>query len=149
MKQLLSEDIFANRFEIDRPAGTGGMGTVYRAKDRFSGSFVALKLLHGQHSDYLAERFTRESQLLAELRHPGIVSYVAHGQTPSGQLFLAMEWLNGEDLAHRLSHGPLKLRDRILLLTQTTAALSAAHQQDIIHRDINVDGSPNPLNSDL
>lgn len=113
------------------------MGTVYRAKDRFFGSFVALKLLHGQHSDSnLAARFTRESQLLAELRHPGIVSYVAHGQTPSGQPFLAMEWLDGEDLAHRMSHGPLKLRDTILLLAQTTAALSAPHQRDIIHRNI-------------
>jgi serine/threonine protein kinase len=81
-----SGTLFANRFEIERTAGSGGMGTVYCARDRYSGEIVALKLLHsgtiGTDED---ERFAREAQLLAELRHPGIVAHVAHGQTPDGQ----------------------------------------------------------------
>lgn len=82
------------------------MGTVYRATDRYSGDTVALKLLHaGAGGPDEGERFAREAQLLSELRHPGIVSHVAHGQTPDGQRFLAMEWLEGEDLGARLLRG--------------------------------------------
>jgi serine/threonine protein kinase len=88
---LAAGSVIANRFEIDRPAGSGGMGTVYRAKDRYTRDFVALKLLHGGSEGVdEAQRFMREAQLLCELRHPGIVSHVAHGQTPSGQRYLAM-----------------------------------------------------------
>ena len=113
------------------------MGTVYRARDRYSGEPVALKLLHsgGGTSDE-AERFLREAQLLAELRHPGIVSHVAHGQTPEGQRFLAMEWLEGQDLGQRLQRGPLTLRDSLGLLEQVADALSSAHRRGIIHRDL-------------
>lgn len=94
MTQLRPGDVFANRFDIVAVAGAGGMGTVYRARDRFSGETVALKLIHGPGQDSNEdERFAREAQLLAELRHPGIVSHVAHGQTPAGLRFLAMEWL--------------------------------------------------------
>ncbi len=93
--QLSPGSLFANRFELQRAAGSGGMGTVYRATDRHSGDTVALKLLHAERDAEAAqgsERFAREALLLSELRHPGIVAYVAHGQTPDGQRFLAMEW---------------------------------------------------------
>lgn len=113
------------------------MGTVYRARDRYRGEIVALKLLHtgtiGADED---ARFAREAQLLSELRHPGIVSHVAHGQTPDGQRFLAMEWLDGEDVAQRLARGPLPLRDCLRLLGQVADALSLAHQRGVIHRDL-------------
>src|SRR4051812_44866640 len=105
--QLSPGSLFANRFEIQRAAGSGGMGTVYRAIDRYSGDTVALKLLHGGTGGLdEVERFTREAQLLSELRHPGIVAYVAHGQAPDGQRFLAMEWLEGQDLGECLARGP-------------------------------------------
>ncbi len=128
--------LFANRFEIESVAGSGGMGTVYRAHDRYGGGKVALKLLHatGEGIDE-HERFSREAQLLSELRHPNIVSHVAHGQTPEGQRFLVMEWLKGEDLWHRLSRGPLPLKDCVHLLAQVAGALSLAHQRGVIHRD--------------
>lgn len=130
-------EIFANRFEIDRLASSGGMGTVYRARDRYSGDFVALKVLqHGLSAADETERFVREAQILAELRHSGIVSHIAHGQTPEGQQFLAMEWLDGEDLGQRLLRGPLPLRDCLLLLRQVTESLAVAHRRGIIHRDI-------------
>lgn len=136
---LQSGDGFANRFEIERLAGSGGMGTVYRARDKLSGQPVALKLLHGQADDLQksdAERFAREAQILSTLRHPGIVAHVAHGQTLQGQRFLAMEWLDGEDLAQRLARGPLPLGEALTLIQRVATALAFAHQRGVIHRDI-------------
>ena len=134
---LEAGSVFAGRFQIDSPAGSGGMGTIYRAYDRHSEQRVALKLLHenpdGTHG---AERFTREAQLLAELRHPGIVRYVAHGQSPEGFLFLAMEWLEGEDLRKRLTRGPLPVRECVTLLQRISEALAVAHCRGIVHRDL-------------
>ena len=113
------------------------MGTVYRARDRYSGDFVALKLLHaagvGQDA---AERFHREAQLLADLHHPGIVSYAAHGTTPDGQRFLAMEWLDGEDLGCQLLRGPLPIQQCIVLLSRLADALAVTHQRGVVHRDL-------------
>ncbi len=137
--QLAVGSLFANRFEIERAAGRGGMGMVYRAKDRHSGEVVALKLLHADRFTSGHEelnRFAREAQLLSELRHPSIVAHVAHGQTPDGQRFLAMEWLNGQDLSERLCRGPLLVRDCLRLLEQIADALCVAHQRGIIHRDL-------------
>src|SRR5437868_11066830 len=135
--QLAPGSLYANRFEIERAAGSGGMGTVYRARDRYSGDFVALKLLHSvMGSSDEAERFEREAQLLAELRHPAIVAYVAHGQTPDGQRFLAMEWLDGHDLGQRLSGGYLPLRDALLVTRRAAEALTMAHERGIVHRDL-------------
>jgi tetratricopeptide (TPR) repeat protein len=112
------------------------MGCVYRASDSLTGQRVALKLLHAVTSPDVAYRFNREAVLLAELRHPAIVSYVAHGLSEGRQPFLAMEWLDGVDLAHLLSRGPLEVRESVLLLRRAAEALAAAHQQGIVHRDI-------------
>lgn len=134
---LRSGDVFANRFEIDRAAGAGGMGAVYRARDQLTSDWVALKLLHDQGpggSD--TERFAREALLLSELRHPGIVAHVAHGQTPQGQRFLAMQWLEGQDLAQRLASGPLTLSDALTLTARVAEALAFAHSHGVVHRDI-------------
>jgi hypothetical protein len=112
------------------------MGSVFLARDEHTGLPVALKLLHAQSSPDGVRRFAREAQLLSALRHPGIVSYVAHGLTEQGQPFLAMEWLDGEDLARRLAHTPLSLSESLQLVTRAADALAAAHAQGIIHRDL-------------
>src|ERR1700694_4509263 len=93
-------DVLAGRFEIDRLAGSGGMGKVYRAFDRVLGIPVALKVVNSEGTDH--PRFAREVKLLADVIHPAVVRYVAHGTTPEGQPFLAMEWLEGEDLLQLL-----------------------------------------------
>jgi hypothetical protein len=137
--QFFPGSFFANRFEIIENAGSGGMGVLYRAIDRDSGDTVALKLLRtdkGQSKPDEAERFAREAELLSELRHPGIVSHITHGQTPDGQRFFAMEWLDGHDLGQRLLRGPLPVRDCLILLERVADALSLAHQHGIIHRDL-------------
>src|SRR5215468_9196060 len=92
----------ADRFQIERLAGAGGMGSVFRARDLRAEKSVALKVLMTQ-MHHFADRFVREAEILAELRHPGIVDYVAHGESDGHGLYLAMEWLEGEDLSRRLA----------------------------------------------
>src|SRR5689334_23488900 len=93
--------VVAERFRVESRAGVGGMGEVYRALDALTGRSVALKVLLSNDADHIA-RFEREAGLLSALSHPGIVAPVAQGQLPSGEPFLAMEWLSGQDLAARL-----------------------------------------------
>ncbi len=112
------------------------MGSVYEARDTESGRTVALKLMHAMADTESARRFTREARVLSELHHPGIVSYVAHGVTEDGQPFLAMEWLEGEDLQRRLARQALAFSEVLLLLRRAAEVLAVAHGQGIIHRDI-------------
>lgn len=128
-------DVIANRFVIERLAGTGGMGAVYRARDRTSGAPVALKLLPAGHSRDAA-RFVREALTLSELNHPGIVRYIAHGVTAKDDLYLAMEWLDGEDLLGRLSTTGMTIAECVRLGLRVSQALSAVHARGIVHRDI-------------
>src|SRR5262249_14650889 len=81
-------------------------------------------------------RFAREASVLAELSHPGIVRYVAHGVTPAEELYLVMEWLEGEDLLSRLLRIGLTLKESVLLRTRVAPALAAAHAKNIVHRDL-------------
>ncbi len=125
--------LIADRFEIEALARSGGMGSVYRARDKLSGQQVAIKTaLKTEHGD----RFAREAVALSALRHPAIVRYVAHGSMPTGELYLAMEWLDGEDLQDRLERGPLDIDESILLGTRVAEALAAAHARGLVHRDI-------------
>ncbi len=129
-RQTISE-----RFEVERLVGSGGMGDVYRAIDRLTGGPVAIKLLHpGQARD--ADRFRREAQLLSELSHPRVVRYVAHGVTQTGRPYLAMEWLEGLDLADRLAQAGLTLAEAVALVRRAAEALGALHERGIVHRDI-------------
>jgi eukaryotic-like serine/threonine-protein kinase len=128
-------DVVGGRFELNRPTGSGGMGEVFRARDRASGEVVAVKvLLEGRAPD--AARFAREAQVLAELRHPRIVQYVDHGVTPSGEPYLAMEWLEGEHLLSRLLRGRPTVGEAVILAIRVAEALGAAHARGIVHRDL-------------
>jgi tetratricopeptide (TPR) repeat protein len=82
------------------------------------------------------ERFLREAQVLANLSHPGIVRYVTHGRTQTGELYLAMEWLDGESLSQRLARQGLLVEETLTLGLRVAEALSAAHKRGIVHRDI-------------
>jgi eukaryotic-like serine/threonine-protein kinase len=128
-------ELIADRFEVAGFARSGGMGDVYRARDRLTGEQVAVKVLQGNRA-LDGARFTREAEALADLRHPGIVRYVAHGATGSGELYLAMEWLEGEDLADRLDRGPLSIEEVVELARGVAEALAVAHMRGVIHRDI-------------
>jgi tetratricopeptide (TPR) repeat protein len=123
------------RFEIEREAGAGGMGTVYLARDSETGALVALKILHQCGDDEL-ERFAREARSIADLRHPGVVRYVAHDASRAGPPFLAMEWLEGQDLAERLAGPGLSIAETLVLGRKVAEALSAVHACGTIHRDL-------------
>jgi tetratricopeptide (TPR) repeat protein len=124
----------AERFMLLREAGSGGMGVVYQALDRLTGENVAVKLL-GADDPQSTARFLREGRVLAELTHPGIVRYVAHGSS-GGQRYLAMEWLEGEDLARRLARGRLSVADTFALAGQVAETLAHAHARGVVHRDL-------------
>ncbi len=128
-------DVIADRFEIERPVGSGGMGRVYCALDRLSGEVIALKLLHRAEPRERI-RFAREAQALATLHHPGIVRYVAHGATADGSPYLAMEWLDGETLFERLARKPLTIAESVAAMTRVAAAVGAIHRRGVVHRDL-------------
>ncbi|MEZ4311896.1 MAG: serine/threonine-protein kinase [Polyangiaceae bacterium] len=128
-------DLVANRFEVEHLAGAGGVGEVYRALDRATGERVALKVLRPPSSRDI-ERFAREARVLSRLRHPAIVRYVSHGVTGEGEPFMAMEWLDGEDLSARLSRAPLTLAESAEVVRRAAAALAIPHARGIVHRDI-------------
>lgn len=111
------------------------MGRVFRATDLSSGEQVALKVLLEGHNGE-RDRFEREARALAELRHPNIVRYVAHGQTASGEPYLSMEWLEGEDVSRRLQRATMGIGEALTLVTRAADALGTAHARGMVHRDI-------------
>lgn len=127
--------ILGRRFEIASLVGVGGMGRVYRARDLQTLRDVAIKTLD-RHGEVERKRFLRESRVLSMLTHSAIVDYIAHGETPTGDLFLAMEWIEGRDLAKRLERGALAVRDGVMLACGVAHALGAAHAAGIVHRDV-------------
>jgi tetratricopeptide (TPR) repeat protein len=127
--------LVGGRFIIERRAALGGMGAVFRARDLLDESTVALKILYSE--DFIdVERFEREAKILSTLDHPGIVRYIAHGATLAGERYLAMEWLEGEDLSARLARRPLSPAESVTVLRATADALGHANTHGIVHRDI-------------
>jgi eukaryotic-like serine/threonine-protein kinase len=124
-----------NRFEIDAEIAAGGMGMVYRARDRERGVPVAIKVLT-TYRPADVERFARESALLAGFAHPGIVRYVAHGQINGEALYYAMDWVEGLTLGQRIDRDGLSARESVVMIGAIADALGHAHAAGIIHRDL-------------
>lgn len=112
------------------------MGDIFKGIDRETGAAVAIKLLRSSATDHERARFAREIAILADLRHPNIVQYIAHGTWHDGRLFFAMEWLDGEDLAVRQRRAPLGMRDSVEVVRRSAAAMAAIHARGVIHRDL-------------
>ncbi len=127
--------LIADRFRIERPAGAGGMGTVYRALDQHTGEPVALKVLREGGEDRV-RRFAKEAEVLFKLRHPRIVRYVAHGRAEGDKLFLVMEWLEGVSLGQVLRERVLSVDDAYEVSLALAEATGVAHAHGILHRDI-------------
>ncbi|MBW2457980.1 MAG: protein kinase, partial [Deltaproteobacteria bacterium] len=127
-------DVVAGRFEIERTAGAGGMGTVYRTRDLTTGEPVALKTLRKPSEEH-TKRFLKEAEVLYKLRHPTIVRYIAHGQAEAGALYLAMEWLEGESLSQRLKRSALSLKEAYRLGLGYAEPIGVAHERAVLHRD--------------
>lgn len=127
--------ILGGRFCLEREIGRGGMGAVYRAVDERTGGVAAVKLLHAV-GDQIVARFEREAELLASLAVEGVVAWLDHGRTASGELYLAMEWLDGEDLTARLGRGPMSLARTVALGACLAETLARVHAAGVVHRDI-------------
>jgi serine/threonine protein kinase/tetratricopeptide (TPR) repeat protein len=127
--------VVADRFHVLELAGWGGMGSVCRARDLHTGLPVALKVIL-RSDGWSVSRFADEARLLAELHHPAIVRYVAHGLTARSEPYLAMEWLDGEVLAHRLEAHEMSIAEAVKLGERVADALGSAHACGIVHRDI-------------
>ncbi|MBX3230737.1 MAG: protein kinase [Labilithrix sp.] len=131
------QGLLAERFVIEREVGRGGVGIVYRARDEVSGAPVALKVIAIPGVDAGEEaRFGREGRVLAGLSHPGIVRVVAFGQLDEGHPYVAMEWLEGEDIQQRQKRAPLSFVRCLEVAAQVAEALAYAHGVGIVHRDI-------------
>jgi len=111
------------------------MGTVYRALDQHTGEPCAMKVLREATEDHV-RRFAKEAEVLFKLRHPRIVRYIAHGRTEDGQLFLAMEWLEGESLSSVLRKRALTPTEAYRLALGASEAVAFAHEHGVLHRDI-------------
>jgi streptogramin lyase/predicted Ser/Thr protein kinase len=125
-------------FRLEELLGRGGMGAVYRAEDVRLGRKVALKLLVPElaESERFRERFLRESQVAASLDHPHIVPIYAAGDA-EGRLFLAMRYVEGDDLRQLIAReAPLDPARALRLIEQVGDALDAAHERGLIHRDV-------------
>lgn len=111
------------------------MGEVYSARDRRTGEIVALKLLAKRPDDVVA-RFLSEAQVLADLAHPAIVGYLAHG-VDNGLPYLVMRWVNGKTLREHLPDGAtLPIDETMVLARRLAEALATIHARGIVHRDV-------------
>jgi len=137
MSQLQSGSTFAD-YRIEEFCGKGGMGVVYRATQLSLDRAVALKLIVTELADnpMFRDRFKRESQLAASIEHPNVIPIYETGEG-DGRLFIAMRYVDGDDLRDRLAaRGPLSPAHAVRIVSQLGAALDAAHGRGLVHRDV-------------
>jgi serine/threonine-protein kinase len=130
--------VLADRYELARVLGAGGMATVYLASDRVLQRQVAVKVLNSSYAQdpSSVERFRAEACIAAKLSHPNIVAVFDSG-SDAGMHYLVMEYVPGETLAQLLRRqGPLPPRRAAELTSQVCAALAAAHARGVVHRDV-------------
>ena len=143
MKPELREQIQAaigDRYTLDRELGRGGMASVVLARDLQHDRMVALKVLHAELAQTVgADRFKREIRVAARLQHPNILSILDSGETPGGQLWFTMPFVEGENVYERLQREQFSPAEALRIATATASALAYAHAQGVVHRDIKPD----------
>lgn len=129
----------AGKLVVEALVGVGGMGAVYRARHKQLGTTIAVKVLHEHFRADLqfCARFHAEALVVSQLDHPNVVRIIDYGQEPDGLLYLAMDFLKGDELHEVLLRaGTLPLPRIIDIAMQVSAGLGHAHARGIIHRDV-------------
>jgi eukaryotic-like serine/threonine-protein kinase len=128
-------DLTGTRYSIEAPVASGGMGVIYRARDRELDRDVALKVLRAPVEPSLAERMVEEARILARLEHPAIVPVHDAGTLADGRVFYAMKFVDGPRL-DEYAAGDAPLVDRLRVFDRICEAVAFAHVQGIVHRDL-------------
>lgn len=125
-------------FTLQLHLGSGGIGKVYRARQRSLNRPVAVKMLKKQWLQFPAavEHFLQEAKTVAGLRHPNIVGVHGLGRTPRGGYFIVMEWIDGRNLAEVLAAGDVRVSDAVDWVAEAADALAYAHRSGVIHCDL-------------
>lgn len=125
------------QYEMSECLGQGGMGVVYKARQKSLNRWVAIKILSPEKVDdgKFAERFTREAQTLAQLNHKNIVTIYDHGEA-DGLYYIVMEFIDGINLRDLLNDGQLQPEQALRIVAPICEALQYAHDKGIVHRDI-------------
>ena len=138
---LLGQNL-AGKYRIERLISHGGMGSVYQGKHVLMDKRVAIKVLRTSlavDNDVVA-RFSREAKAASRISHPNAVTVTDFGEDENGVVFLVMEYLDGRTLKNIIkSEGPMALSRVVEIVRQVAAALDAAHQQGVVHRDLKSD----------
>ncbi len=126
----------ADRYEIGRELGHGGMATVFLAKDLRHQRQVAIKIIHADLTRAVGgQRFLREIAIAARLQHPNILTLIDSGEA-GGLLYYVMPYVDGETLRARIARGPMSVSDAMRVFREIAEALGYAHRNGMIHRDI-------------
>lgn len=129
--------LLAGRYRLIERVGSGGMGTVYRARDELLGRDVAVKLFHSEQTDGVEERRkVGEATMLASLSHPCLVTLFDACIGTESPTYLVMEYIDGPTLRQRLMEGPLERDEAAAMAGDLAAALEAVHAAGIVHRDV-------------
>lgn len=125
------------QYEMAECLGQGGMGVVYKARQKSLNRWVAIKILSPEKVDdgKFAERFTREAQTLAQLNHKNIVTIYDYGEA-DGLYYIVMEFIDGINLRELLNDGQLQSEQALRIVAPICEALQYAHDKGIVHRDI-------------
>ncbi|MFO0929143.1 MAG: ABC transporter substrate-binding protein [Gemmataceae bacterium] len=147
--------VLKDAYRLEEKVDEGGMGIVFRATQIALGRPVAVKVMHLTGlSDTRVDRFFREARLLSRLQHPNIVQIIDFGSEPGPLHYMVMEYLIGDSLeAHVRARGRLAPAEVLEVMEQICAAVTVAHENQVIHRDlkpnnvfvVNVPGSPRPV----